>query len=307
MSEGSQVHQTSRSARRHIELRHLRYFVAVAEELHFGRAAARLNIVQPALTAQIKALEAILGVELLERSKRHVEMTEAGREFLRESHSAIAQVEAAVDTAVDIGRGAAGSVRIGYGANAAITGMISTAIRRFKAEWPGVSLSLKEMPSSSVQDALTDGEVDIGYAIATEIRIKGVNSKRIGQWPWMLSLADDHPLAGQEAVSVGQILTESFAVYAEADGRSSTVGVMSSIPDMAPGHIHRTSHVTGLMAYVASGLGISFVPASMSIMNFPGVVFRPLAEALPPMEMHVLWRSDAGPAARNYVGSLEAT
>ncbi|UPA26824.1 LysR substrate-binding domain-containing protein [Shinella oryzae] len=288
-------------------MRHLRYFVAVAEELHFGRAAARLNIVQPALTAQIKALEAILGVELLARSKRHVELTEAGREFLKESHSAIAQVEAAVDTAVDIGRGAAGSIRIGYGANAAITGMISTSIRRFRAEWPGVSLSLKEMPSNSVQDALIAGEVDIGYAVATDVRITGANSKRIGQWHWMLALADDHPLSGQGAISVAQVLTESFAVYAEADGRSTTVGVMSSIPDMAPGHIHRTSHVTGLMAYVASGLGISFVPASMSVMNFPGVVFRPLTEALPPMEMYIFWRSDASPAARNYVGLLEAT
>jgi len=301
------VQQTSRNARRKIELRHLRYFVAVAEELHFGRAAARLNIVQPALTAQIKALEAILGVELLARSKRHVELTEAGREFLKESHSAIAQVEAAVDTAVNIGRGAAGSIRIGYGANAAITGMISTSIRRFRAEWPGVSLSLKEMPSNSVQDALIAGEVDIGYAVATDVRITGANSKRIGQWHWMLALADDHPLSGQGAISVAQVLTESFAVYAEADGRSTTVGVMSSIPDMAPGHIHRTSHVTGLMAYVASGLGISFVPASMSVMNFPGVVFRPLTEALPPMEMYIFWRSDASPAARNYVGLLEAT
>lgn len=301
------MQQTSRNARRTIELRHLRYFVAVAEDLHFGRAAARLNIVQPALTAQIKALEAILGVELLARSKRHVELTEAGREFLKESHSAIAQVEAAVDTAVDIGRGAAGSIRIGYGANAAITGMISTSIRRFRAEWPGVSLSLKEMPSNSVQDALIAGEVDIGYAVATDVRITGANSKRIGQWHWMLALADDHPLSGQGAISVAQVLTESFAVYAEADGRSTTVGVMSSIPDMAPGHIHRTSHVTGLMAYVASGLGISFVPASMSVMNFPGVVFRPLAEALPPMEMYIFWRSDASPAARNYVGLLEAT
>ena len=301
------MQQTSGNARRTVELRHLRYFVAVAEELHFGRAAARLNIVQPALTAQIKALEAILGVELLARSKRHVELTEAGREFLKESHSAIAQIEAAVDTAVDIGRGAAGSIRIGYGANAAITGMISTSIRRFKAEWPGVALSLKEMPSSSVQDALIAGAMDIGYAVATDVRIKGVNSKRIGQWPWMLALADDHSLSGHDAISVAQILTESFAVYAEADGRSTTVGVMSSIPDMAPGHIHRTSHVTGLMAYVASGLGISFVPASMSIMNFPGVVFRPLAEALPPMEMYILWRSDASPAARNYVGLLKAT
>lgn len=301
------MQQTSRNARRKIELRHLRYFVAVAEELHFGRAAARLNIVQPALTAQIKALEAILGVELLARSKRHVELTEAGREFLKESHSAIAQVEAAVDTAVNIGRGAAGSIRIGYGANAAITGMISTSIRRFRAEWPGVSLSLKEMPSNSVQDALIAGEVDIGYAVATDVRITGANSKRIGQWHWMLALADDHPLSGQGAISVAQVLTESFAVYAEADGRSTTVGVMSSIPDMAPGHIHRTSHVTGLMAYVASGLGISFVPASMSVMNFPGVVFRPLTEALPPMEMYIFWRSDASPAARNYVGLLEAT
>lgn len=293
------------ATRKSVELRHLRYFVAVAEELHFGRAATRLNIVQPALSAQIKALEAILDVELLQRSKRRVELTEAGREFLKESYAAIAQVETAVDNAVDIGRGSSGSVRIGYGANAAITGLISTSIRRFKTERPGVNFILKEMPSSSVQDAILTGGVDVGYAVATEIRIKGVLSKKIGEWPWMLALADDHRLANQEEVSVAQILNESFAVYAEADGISSTVGVMSSIPELMPKHVHRTSHVTGIMAYVAAGLGVSFIPTSMSVMNYPGVVFKPLAEQLPPMQMHVLWRQDIGIAVSAYVASLD--
>lgn len=297
--------RSGRAARRSVELRHLRYFVAVAEELHFGRAAARLNIVQPALTAQIKALEAILGVQLLDRSKRRVELSEAGREFLKESHSAIAQVETAVDHAIDIGLGAAGSIRIGYGANAVVTGLISTSIRSFKAERPGVTFILKEMPSSSVQDAILMNDIDVGYAVATEIHIKGVLSKKIGQWPWMLALADNHPLAGNETVDVSEILNESFAVYAEADGRSSTVGVMSSIPQLVPKHMHRTSHVTGIMAYVAAGLGVSFIPASMSVMNFPGVVFRPLAKALPPMQMHMLWRHDSSAAVKSYVAGIE--
>jgi len=291
---------------RGIELRHFRYFVAVAEELHFGRAAARLNIVQPALTAQIKSLERMCGVELLERTKRRVELTEAGREFLRESYAALAQVGSAIDTVRDFARGATGTLRLGYGANAAIAGLISASIRRFRSEWRSVNVTLKEMPSSEVSDALMRNEIDVGYAATMGVVADGVTSKSVGAWPWLLAVADNHRLAGAKTASVTEVAGESLAVYAEPDGRSNIAGVMTSFPDLSPRHIYRTSHIMSLMTYVSSGLGVAFVPTPMKSLNFKGVVYLEVSDPMPLMEMKLLWRTDgaSGPV-RNYIQCLE--
>lgn len=295
------------SARPVIELRHFRYFIAVAEELHFGRAAARLNIVQPALTAQIKSLEAMLGIELLERTKRSVQLTEAGREFLRESYTAMAQVGSAIETVRDFAVGKTGSLRIGYGANAAIAGLISASIRRFTSKWPRVTVTLKEMPSSEVSGALLRDEIDIGYAGTTGKEPKGVKSSKVGSWPWLLAVADNHRLAGLKAARASDVSDESLAVYAEPDGRSNFAGVMSTIPDLAPRHVYRTSHILSLMTYVSSGLGVAFVPSPMKSLNFGGVVYLEVTDTLPQMEMRVLWRADGSSAVvRNFIDCLDA-
>lgn len=288
-----------------IELRHFRYFIAVAEELHFGRAAARLNIVQPALTAQIKSLEKMFGIELLERTKRSVQLTEAGREFLRESYAALAQVGSAIDTVKDFARGKTGTLRLGYGANAAIAGLISSSIRRFTSEWPSVNVTLKEMPSSEVSDALLRDDIDVGYAATTGKESKGVTAQKVGAWPWLLAVADNHRLAGEKTAKVAEVSMESLAVYAEPDGRSNIVGVMTSFPDLSPRHVYRTSHIMSLMTYVSSGLGVAFVPSPMQSLNFKGVVYLEVSDPMPQMEMKLLWRADSVSAqVRNYIACL---
>ncbi|NTZ64095.1 LysR family transcriptional regulator [Agrobacterium tumefaciens] len=285
-----------------IELRHLRYFIAVAEELHFGRAAARLNIVQPALTAQIKSLEKVFGIELLERTKRNVQLTEVGREFLRESYAALAQVGSAINTVRDFARGKTGTLRLGYGANAAIVGLISSSIRRFTSEWPNVNVTLKEMPSSEVSDALLRDDIDVGYAATTGKEPKGVTSSTVGSWPWLLAVADNHRLAETGHAKVADVSGENLAVYAEPDGRSNIAGVMSSFPDLAPQHVYRTSHIMSLMTYVSSGLGVAFVPSPMQSLNFRGVVYLEVTDPLPQMEMKLLWLSESARATiSNYI------
>ncbi|MBB4351065.1 LysR family transcriptional regulator [Aliirhizobium cellulosilyticum] len=289
-----------------IELRHFRYFVAVAEELHFGRAAARLNIVQPALTAQIKSLENMFGIELLERTKRSVQLTEAGREFLRESYAALVQVGSAIDTVRDFARGKTGTLRLGYGANAAIAGLISSSIRRFTSEWPNVKVTLKEMPSSEVSDALLHDDIDVGYAATTGKEPKGVTSSKVGSWPWLLALPDNHRLAEAGHAKVADVSGENLAVYAEPDGRSNIAGVMTSFPDLAPQHVYRTSHIMSLMTYVSSGLGVAFVPSPMQSLNFRGVVYLEVTDPLPQMEMRLLWRSESARATvENYIASVQ--
>lgn len=289
-----------------IELRHFRYFVAVAEELHFGRAAARLNIVQPALSAQIKSLERLVGIQLLERTNRRVELTEAGREFLRESYMALAQVGTAIDAVKDMARGATGTLRIGYGANAAIAGLISASTRRFRSDWPRVNVTLKEMASSAVSDALLSNEIDIAYAATTDVESRGVTSINIGAWPWLLAIGDTHRLAGMGRVSAVEVAQENLAVYAEPDGRSNLVGVMTSLPGLAPPHVYRTSHIMSLMTYVSAGLGVAFVPSPVRSLNFPGIIFLEVTDPMPQMEMKLLWRTtDVNVAVRNYIACAD--
>ncbi|TCQ99444.1 LysR substrate-binding domain-containing protein [Neorhizobium sp. JUb45] len=289
-----------------IELRHIRYFVAVAEELHFGRAAKGLHIVQPALSAQIKALESLLGVDLLERTKRRVELTEPGREFLRECYSILGRLGTAIDTVTGFARGMTGSLTLGYGANAALSGFVSSSIREFRSRWPNVEITLKEMPSRGVSKALRQNDIDIGFAAAIGSPEEGIASKTVGKWPWMLAVADNHKLATVGSVSVAQIGEENFAVYAEADGRANIAGALALFPGLSPLHIYKTSHVTSLMGYVSSGLGVAFAPSPMKTLNFPGVVFLDVSENIPHMEMLLLWRShQVSPAVQNYLDCME--
>lgn len=296
------------SRRSAIELRHFRYFVAVAEELHFGRAAERLHIVQPALTAQIKAVEQILGVELLQRSKRRVELTDAGRQFLKESYLTLAQVDTAVRSTKDVASGAVGRLRIGYGANAAVAGVMQSSIRRFQSIWPEVSLSLEEMASSEVVVALQNRELDIGYAAATNgIEQQGVGVRRIGSWPWVLAISADHPLNGTGKTPISAISGERLAVYAERGSRLDLSSVMAILPRLQHDRVHESSHIMSLMTYVASGLAVAFVPKPISLLAFPGVAYTEVDELIPEMEMNLLWLLSAdAPVVHNFIALLDS-
>lgn len=298
--------QSGNPRRPAVELRHFRYFVAVAEDLHFGRAAARLNIVQPALTAQIKALENLIGAELLERTKRRVELTDAGRQFLKESYTALATVDEAIRSTRDVAHGAVGKLRIGYGANAAVAGLISSSIRKFRLTWPNVLIDLKEMASSEVSMALGRREIDIGYAAAMAIDQHDLMVRSIGRWPWLLAISQDHRLQSADTVSVDDIAMENFAIYAETEGRHDVSNIIAALPDLAPERVHQSSHVMSLMTYVASGLGVAFVPEPISRLDFPGVTYIRVQGSMPEMEMRLLWRKHAGSAlVDNFIASLK--
>ncbi|OCJ04105.1 hypothetical protein A6U85_27440 [Agrobacterium sp. 13-626] len=295
------------SRRTAIELRHFRYFTVLAEELHFSRAADRLHIVQPALTAQIKALEEILGAQLLARTKRRVELTEAGRQFLKESYLTLSQVDTAVRTTRDVARGAVGRLRIGYGANAAVAGVMQSSIRRFQAIWPDVAISLEEMASSEVIAALRLDELDVGYAAATKvIEYNDIAVKRIGTWPWLLAVSGDHRFTSLQSVSVEDISAESLAVYAEAGAHLDISSVMAVVPDLVSEHVHQSSHIMSLMTYVASGLAVAFVPEPIGRLAFPGIKFVKVAGAIPPMEMNLIWPAAVrSPIVANFLASLD--
>src|SRR5471032_3306906 len=186
-----------------MELRHLRYFVAVAEELSFTRAAARLHIGQPPLSHQIQMLEAEVGAQLLERSKRWVRLTEAGKLFLDDARRVLSLSEQAVQTARRAQRGETGELRVGFTFSTPLTPLFATVINRYRQRYPGVSLTLHEMATLRQIDAIAARELDLGLVRPPEAAVaEAVAMTELRRDPLVLVLPQDHPLARQKSVAV---------------------------------------------------------------------------------------------------------
>src|SRR5262249_39909947 len=193
-----------------MELRHLRYFVAVAEELHFSRAAERLHIAPPALTEQIRHLEQELGASLLTRTKRNVRLTDAGARFLEEARLILRQAEHAAHVAKLAGRGEVGRIEIGYASSAACSGLVTAAIAEYRRTHPLVSLSLSSMQAARQLDLLTEGRLDIGF-LRTRARYPvGIAALIIARQAVVIALPSDHRLARKPSVSAAMLAEEQF-------------------------------------------------------------------------------------------------
>jgi DNA-binding transcriptional LysR family regulator len=289
-----------------IELRHLRYFIALAEDLHFGRAALRLHIVQPALTAQIKSLESHLGLTLFERTKRKVELTEAGRLFLDSAYAVLAQMSEGIQVTQDAARGATGILRIGYGASAAIAGIIAPTIHRFQTAWPNVRVTLSEMSSAEVSAQLLNDQLDLGYASAEgRVDDEALSVKIVGQWPWVLAVSTFHDLAARKTISLENLSQERIAIYADHGRQLSVSKILRQIPDLAVRHSFQSSNIISLVTYVASGLGVAFVPDPIRQLGFPGVRFLDLDDDVDDMEMNLMWRTAGSrPVVENFLAAI---
>ncbi|MGL4288850.1 MAG: LysR family transcriptional regulator, partial [Phreatobacter sp.] len=202
-----------------IELRHIRYFIAVAEELHFGRAADRLGISQPPLSQQILALEREIGARLLERSNRRVELTEAGKLFLKEAAEILGKVDSAATLAARLHRGQIGEVKIGFFGSAPFVDAFQRLIFGFRQRHPSVNLVLREMPTYQQVDAILDGRLDVGFVRPLEPQPASIDSVEIWREPLMVVLRSDHPLASEDReLSVADLAAEPLVLYAGSIG-----------------------------------------------------------------------------------------
>ncbi|MFB4369317.1 MULTISPECIES: LysR family transcriptional regulator [unclassified Pseudomonas] len=265
-----------------MELRHLRYFVAVAEELHFGRAADLLGISQPPLSQQIQALEQELGVRLFERSNRHVALTDAGRLFLEETRQTLAQVSKSVDVVRRAQQGELGELQIGFTASAPFVSIIPRAVFAFRQAFPAVHLDLQEMPSSQVCQALIDKKLQIGMIRPLELPTE-LDAVELLREPLVALLHAGHPLAGEQngGLALAELADEPFVffprsygtgLHAQLFGLARQAGFTPRITQEA----HEALTIIGL---VAAGLGVSVLPASFRRIRIDGVVFRTLTDA----------------------------
>jgi DNA-binding transcriptional LysR family regulator len=265
-----------------MELRHLRYFIAVAEELHFTRAAERLHIGQPPLSHAIQLLEADVGARLLERSKRWVRLTEAGKLFLADARRILALAEQAAETARRAERGEAGELRIGFTYSTPLTPLFAEVINRYRQEFPLVTLTLHEMATMRQLDAIGQRNLDLGFIRPPELTIPpAIKVTNLREDPLVAVLPVGHPLAAkEEAVAIRELADQPFVMYPPGAG----TGIYPQVHRLcrAAGFVPRIAQTAGeastIIGLVAAGSGITVLPASFDRIRMDGVCYRQIAD-----------------------------
>ncbi|MDR3438758.1 LysR substrate-binding domain-containing protein [Telmatospirillum sp.] len=292
-----------------MDLRHLRYFLAVAEEGHFGRAARRLNIVQPALSMQIRALEDELGTPLFLRTSRKVELTEAGRLLCVEAEQTLLQAERAKSVVQRAARGETGSIRIAFAGNAAFAGKLSADLRVFHDRRPAVQLDLCEMPALLHADALLQNRCDIAYCPVLGIAFDSqLVADRIGSWPWLIAMAADNPLSDEASLTSAGLADERFILYAAHGADVGQLIVLRQLLGREPRIVHRVANTLTVLTMVAAGLGLALVPGPIGAVGIDNITYRPLADFDLPSELVLLSRaSETSCAVKAFVEMARRT
>jgi DNA-binding transcriptional LysR family regulator len=276
-----------------MELRHLRYFVTVAEELHFGRAALRLAIVQPSLSQQIRQLEDELGFPLLYRTKRYVELTDAGKVFLVEARRVLAQVQEAKRTAQRAYRGEVGRLVVGY-ISSSTYDLLPVMLRVYRERFPAVDVALRELTTQEQLRALEEEYIHVGL-LRLPISAPLVNVEVVRREPIVCVLPEQHPLAAHERIKVSLLANEPFVLQASQRGAGYYVQLMNLClaSGFSPNVIQEVTEMHTIVSLVAAGMGVSLVPLSAENIRSQGVVYRELEGTPTLTEMAVAWRRDA--------------
>ncbi|WP_219094238.1 LysR substrate-binding domain-containing protein [Pseudomonas sp. UMAB-40] len=275
-----------------MELRHLRYFLAVAEEGHFGRAAAKLHIVQPALSMQIRSLEEELGTPLFTRTSRKVMLTEAGEILVIEARRTLDQAQRAKDVVQKSARGEIGSVRIGFSGNASFAGKLSCDLGNFHRQFPEAEITLREASAQQQAEAILAGELDVGYCPTFDLGVHAdLRVERIGAWPWVVAMSGEHPLAKRKAVRCADLMDETFVVYSAHGAEAPQLTFLRHILGKEPKVAHYAGSTLAVLTIASAGLGLGLVPAPLSTLVFQNIQYRPLAGVSATADLVLIYRT----------------
>ncbi|HBO1212953.1 TPA: LysR family transcriptional regulator [Pseudomonas aeruginosa] len=288
-----------------MELRHLRYFIAVAEELHFGRAAERLGISQPPLSQQIQALEEEIGARLFERTNRRVELTDAGRLFLDESRQVLVQVDKAVLLARRAHLGELGELKIGFTSSAPFTSTIPSSIHAFRKAYPDVHLDLQEMSSRQVLKALLEESLQVGVIRPLALP-DAVHWVELFREPLVAVLRADHPLAAgsEDGLAIAALAEEPFVFFPRSYGTGlyDQVIALTRQAGFSPRIAQEASEAMTIIGLVSAGLGVSILPASFRRTRVDGVVYRTLSDPEATTAVWLVRRQNEGsPLALSFI------
>jgi DNA-binding transcriptional LysR family regulator len=279
-----------------MELRRVRYFVAVAEELHFRRAAERLHLAQPALSQQVRKLEVELGVDLLHRTKRGVALTPAGAVFLEEARRLLRQADEAARTARNARTGMVGRLRIGHVADA-IPPALPRAIAAFAARNPGIEIVPEAAPARRAIEDVRTGRLDLAV-VGLPAQVDGLHVTPFAVERMVAAVSDRHHLSGHAELSLNALGTTPLvllprttnpAFYDSATAACRDAGISPPLVDMAEPLVEHA------LLLVASGIGVALLPASVAVRyRTVGVSFRPLAPPAPVVELALVTRAEPG-------------
>lgn len=290
-----------------MELHQLRCFVMVAEELHFGRAAKRLFMTQPPLSRQIQMLERSLGVMLLERSNRNVQLTVAGQHFLRDARHVLAYTEQAGTAARRLARGEAGQLLLGFTAVSGyslIPGLLGHAAQQL----PDVGFELHEMVSGAQNDALAASMIDVGFVRRPALPA-GFASQLVCSEPLLVVMSNAHPLAQQTTIALADLDQQPFVMYSPDEGRyfyDCIVGLFA-MAGVSPRYLHYLGQTHSILGLVRAGLGLAIVPAAARELYLGHLQFRPIEGAQPRAQVYMVSRNDNdNPALAPFLRTAQA-
>ena len=280
-----------------VELRHLRYFVAVAEELHFGRAAQRLHIVQPALSRQIGALEREINVTLLDRSKRSVTLTEAGQAFYDEARAILQRVDRATQAAQMVSIGQVGALDVGF-IGPAMWSVMPPLLGQHRLRFPSVRFRLTELSSAMQVRQLRERTLDVGF-VRPASHDDVVIFETVWREPFVVGLPEKHRLARNLKVDLSELANETFIVVerSASPGYYDSCLTLCQANGFSPGTVEVGNTPAAMYGMVAAGLGITLAPTSACRAPWPGVVFCPLTHAPAEVELAVAYRREEPPPA----------
>jgi DNA-binding transcriptional LysR family regulator len=257
---------------REIELRHLRYFVAVAEELHFGRAARRLHLAQPPLSQQIRKLEEIIGHALFTRTSRAVNLTSAGEVFLERARRTLRNVQDDLEEARGVGRGEVGFLKVGFIGSGMLTA-VPAILGKYRRQHPKVVLQLHESHTSGVVQALLKGDLDVGF-LRDSGSMDGLNVEKLFSEPFVAVVPRNHRLARRKSISTSQLRDDPFVFFPFSAGSRAWEKTISLCEQhgFRPRIVQEAPQWLTVLRLVGAGLGVTIAPACVREIAAPGVV-----------------------------------
>lgn len=275
-----------------MELRHLRYFLAVAEELHFGKAAEKLHIAQPPLSQQIRQLETMLGFQLFYRTKRNVQLTEAGQVFLEETQQIFQQLEEAIEKGRQTNRGETGRLAVGF-VSSAVYKILPPILRRFRTSVAGVSLELHELTSDRQIQWLQEGKIDIGF-VRPPIAWADFEIAAMFQESLIVALPESHSLCDRDKISLSLLTNESFIIFPRtvAPELYDRIIALCQQANFSPKVVQEAIQMQTIVSLVAADMGIAIVPASIQNLQRTGVIYKPISETTPTSAIAAIWKKN---------------
>ena len=283
-----------------MELRHLRYFVGVAQELNFTRAAQILRVAQPALSRQIRQLEEEVGVVLMERNRRGVRLTMAGKAFLAEARALLEQSEQAIRVAQETSHAGTGHLNVGY-----IWGLfhslVPATVERFRRQLPNVAVNLFDLTATQQADALVHGRLDAGFiGFAHEADAAGLSKRKVGTCAFVAALPKNHRAARKSKVPLATLAQDFFFVISEQNypGASRFVLEACQRAGFRPKILQAAERGHTILGLVAGNCGVALLPEPLRALPHPGVIFRPLTQP-PTGDLFIAWRPSGTSPSRD--------